>query len=469
MRARPVSTVLLTMVSGAAWACGCQLLYDKHELTVGTVGGGATTTSMTSTGGTGGTTSSGGGTGGTTSNGGGGTGGTTASGGGGTGGTTMTATGGGGTGGTTLTASGGGGTGGTTTTTGPDCSGERLFLLGTSANGVLCATYAPAGGWTASVDAAGSSNERPAVTMLDAQTGVGVFFQGAAPGPLRAIELANGTCGAAVDGPLKPDMTVAVTKAAPSAALLGGKAQVLFQGAEGVGTNHPFVAAWDPAAKWAMPAQVDTNVFSEASAGLAASGTEMLAVYGGGDDNLYRVRFSAGAWQLPAVSFKDALLAPEQTNKAVTPGVTGLAGGEWLVVFQEKLDPTQLRWLKGDGAVSLPSAKIATALSSYPVSLATLAGGAVLAYRGTNNGVYATVYDAANGAWGAIERIGGTTITTPASPAVAAGVCTHQAEVVYIDAADSVVKHAFLEAGVWSAPASVGGSATKGVAITRSP
>jgi len=348
---------------------------------------------------------------------------------------------------------------------GPDCSGDRLLVLGTSPTGVLCATYSPGGGWSASTDGLASSNERPAAALLDAQTGVGVFFQGSAPGPLRSIEIVGGACGVAAS------VASVTTKAAPSVAVLGAKVHALFQGAVDQGTDHPFVTTWDAANKWSAAAQIDLNVFSQATAGLGASGAELLAVYGGGNDFLYGVRFAGGSWQLPVVSFVDAAMAPEQSNKAVTPAVVGLDGGGWLVVFQEKANPAQLRWLTTNGVIHAPSKVLTGALSSSPVSLAAIPNGAVLAFRGTDNGVYATVLDGgANGTWGPIERIGGAATTTLASPAVAAGVCAHRAELVYTDAADSSVRHASLESGAWSTvPAAVGGTATKGVAIARSP
>lgn len=457
MRARPAMVVLVVIGATAAWTFGCQLLYQKNELTVST---GGTTSSSGSAGSGGGGTGGGGTSTGTTTMGGGGMAGASTSSSGGAGGSTMSMGGGGST-----MSSGGGGSGGmmststtttTSTSTGTMCTGDRLFLLGTSASNVLCATFTTMGGWVKSTSPSASSNERPAVGLIDAQKGVGTFFEGTAPGALRQIDLANGVCGAPAD------VLTIKTKAAPSGTVLAGKVQVLFQGAVGAGTDHPFLTAWDAANDWSAPAQIDVNVFSPQIAGLAASGTDMLAVYGGGDDNLYRVRHSGGAWQLPAACFKDAVMNCEQTNKAIQPAVAGLPGGGWLVVFQDKASGTTLRWLTQD-AVTTASVPIAGASSSSPVSLASTPGGAVLAFRNAATGaVSAAEFDGK--AWGAVQTLPGNP-TTPASPSIAAGVCTHAAELVYIDAADGSVKHASLEAGVWSAPVLVGGASMKGVAI----
>lgn len=444
--------VIPIFVAGAAGALGCQLLYDKETLSLAPGGSGGT---VTSTGGAGGattttdtatsTTSSGGG-------GAGGTGGVTSSGG---------TAGAGGTGG----AGGKGGAGGAggatmTTSTAPECD-DPLFVFATSATEVLCATFDPMSGWTSSASADGSSSARPAAALVGAETGVGVFYQGGATGPLRAVELAGGVCGAPAD------VLAVTTKAAPSAAVVGGEARVLFQGAIGAGTDHPFVMGWDPVTKWAAPAQIDMSVFSPAVAGLADSGPEMAAVFGGGDDNLYRVRFAAGAWQLPATCFDDGAGGCEQANKAITPGVAGLDARGWLVVFQEKATLTDLRWLTGNGMTSSTSKKIAGAASGSAVALARVPGGAVLGFRGTDDKVYASVYDHQNGAWGPIQQVGGG--STAASPAVAAGVCTHQAELVYIEKSDGSIRHASLEGGTWSAPAQVGGAGMLGVAIAGAP
>lgn len=462
MKKRAVSWIGV-MVASATSAFGCQLLYEKNDLTVGTGGGGAATTSTTaSSGGAGGATTTETAMGGTT---------TSAGGTGGAGGATTTGGAGGAGGATTSTggAGGAGGTGGTggsttsTTTTTPTCE-DPLFVLATGDAGLLCAAYAPASGWTSTPKANGSSTARPAAVFVDGQTGVGVFYQGAASGPLRAVELAVGAGDACGD---PADVLTVTTKAAPSVAVLNGQARALFQGAVGAGTDHPFVAAWDPVTKWAAPAQIDMNVFSATVAGLATSGTSMLAVYGGGDDNLYRVRFAGAAWQLPATCFKDAMSNCEQANKAITPAVTGLDAGGWLVVFQEKAAPTELRWLTGDGAMNVASQKIAGAASSSPVAVARVNGGAVLGFRGTDGKVYAAVYESAGGVWGAVTQIGAGTTST--SPAVSAGSCSHRAELVYVDAVDGSIRHASLENGTWSAPVMVGGAGMKGVAIAAVP
>lgn len=440
-------------------AFGCQLLYDKNDLTVATGGSSTGTDSTSSVGGSGGTTAS------TSSSGGGGTGGvhmsSTSATTGGSGGSTSSM---GGTGGTTVTSSatGGGGTGGTTTTSTQTVCTDPLFVFATADTSVFCGTFAdPA--WTFTSSVTNGTASRPAAVLTSATAGVGAFYEGpiAGTGPLRAVEL-SGTCGAPASVPM------ATTKTAPVAAVLNGDAQVLFQGAIDAGTNHPFHTTWDPVTKWTTPAQIDNDVFSPMIAGLAASAGDMLAVYGGGNDALFRVRFFNG-WQLPASCFKDAMNNCEFTNKSLTPGVAALGPNNYLVVFQELANLKSLRFLTGSSIANAPSQKISTAESVSAVALAATATGAVLAFHGTDNKVYASVYTTATDMWSPISQVGtGSTFT---SPAVAKGVCTHDAELVYIDATDKQIHHAWLNAdGTWEvAPNPIGGANVKGVALAALP
>lgn len=345
----------------------------------------------------------------------------------------------------------------TSTTTSAVCSGDRLLLLGTSPGSVLCATFATSvGAWTTSESAAAIAISRPAVALLDAQRGVGVFFEGPAPGALRALQLVTGECGTPVDIP------GIQTKAAPAAAVSNGVVWVLFQGAVGAGTDHPFTTGW-MGSSWLGATQVGADVFSPQLPAFASHGSDMQAVYAGGDDILYHV--PVGGMAFSPMCYPAPGNACEGASKATSPAMTSLDDNAgWLVVYQDKAGGTALRWLVQTGLPVSPSA-LAGASSSSPVSLAsTKGGGAVLAFRdATTNAVSTAMFDGL--AWGPVQTLPGNPTTT-ASPSVARGLCTHTAEIAYVDAADGAVKHASLEAGTWSAPVTVGGAATLGVALT---
>lgn len=344
---------------------------------------------------------------------------------------------------------------------GGDCSGDRLFVLGASASNILCGTYSPMGGWSVATDATASSNERPAAQLLSASAGAGVIFTAA--GPVRSVTWSNGVC--AGSAPLQGFSS----KAPPSAAALGGKVHALLQGAVDMGTDHPFHTIWDPVqGMWSVPVQINANVFSDSVAALASSGQGLLAAYGGGDSNLYHLAYGANWGGVSCFLANPPAAGCAPTDKAVTPAVAFMDNGNWLVVYKEPEPGKNLKWLVYDGATNTMPKSITSALTSSTPMLSRITGGAVLAYRGTDDGVYAVTFDYATATWGSIAHVG-LTATTSAPPAVAAGVCAHTAEIVYVDAADSgKIKHASLD-GTWTMPAPVGiASSMKGVALSSS-
>lgn len=462
MKKRAVSWIWV-MVASATSAFGCQLLYEKNDLTVGTGGGGAATTSTTVTsGGSGGATTTETAMGGTTSAGGtGGAGGATTGGAGGTGGATTSMGGAGGTGGT------GGSTMSTTTTT-PTCD-DPLFVIGTSATEVLCATRAPSTGWSATVYANEATSGRPAAALLDAQTGIGVFYQppgGQAGmiGPVRQVTLANGVCGALSNA------GSADTKAAPTLTVLGSQVQMVFRGSGGAGQDRPIRWSWTQAAGWQELDAPIPNVLLPTTpgiapngTGLAANGAELLIAHGGYDtgskNNLYVARYSAG-W--PAA---EASSSGETTN-VLTPVVAALDAGTWLVVFHSE-SGSVLSWATTNGT-ALPAANDIAGTDAAPdtIALTKSAGGAVLAYRTNGNKLRALRYTTAVNTWAALPDLPGDPAISGA-PAVAPGVCTHEVELVYIEG--GLPRHRSFEGGAWSAAVAAGAGPVTGVAIAAVP
>lgn len=459
MKVRPLLSLPLVIVPSAL---GCQILYDKTDLTVAAGGGGATST--TSTGGaTGGTTSTGG-TGGTTNTGGttGGTGGIT----GGTGGITG-GTGGftGGTGGIT------GGTGGTTGGTGGgtiSCD-EPLFVVGTSSasSKVLCAPFA-GGVWAPTVSTGSSSVGRPTAALVDAQNGVGVYYGGGVPGPMRHVRLANGACMAPADVP------TITSRAAPATATLNGTVHMLFLGAEGVGDYHPFSRLWTPAGGWTNGGQVGKWT-GGAISGIARSGTALLALHGRtssdapsmADSAVARTLYMNGSWGTEDCLQPGCPMPLELTKNAIPPALAAIPGG-WVAVFQD-YDPgtPKLRWLTFLAGASASTVVQDAGGTMYPdagaepPSLWPTADGAVLAYRGKNGEVVTGFYTAGTNKWSAVAMIPG--VTTPASPGVAHGTCSH---LVFVNGADSKVAHCAHDGAAWKCDAApVSPEPMTGVAI----
>ncbi|MFO0591562.1 MAG: hypothetical protein U0441_28710 [Polyangiaceae bacterium] len=448
-----------TLASGL----GCQALYEKNDLTVATGGSGGSTasggTTSTTTGGTtsmGGTTSSGGSTGGPTSSGG------TTSSGGSSGGTTSM-------GGTT---SSGGSTGGTTTTTTTTSStvscDDPLFVIGVSAttSKAICAAHQN-GAWAGSTYLQTASSGAPTAAMVDGQNGVGVYYGGGVPGPLRAIQLTNGACSAPADIP-----TIS-TRAAPSSAVLAGTVHLVFLGAVGAGDYHPFTRLWTAAGGWAAGAQIGSFTGGAVS-GVGRSGAEMLAVHGRTPDSAVgRTLFSNGAWGAEDCFQTGCPAVKELTKNNIPPAVTGLPGGGWLVVFQD-YDPgtPKLRWATFKNGVASGSTVLQdAALSTYPdsstdpPSLWQTADGAVLAYRGKNNEVVTGFYSAATDTWSPKQLVAGS--TTTAAPSVAQGACSH---IAYVDGVDGTVRHCTSTGAAWTCDATaISAEPMTGVALASPP
>jgi hypothetical protein len=90
-----------------------------------------------------------------------------------------------------------------------------------------------------------------------------------------------------------------------------------------------------------------------------------------------------------------------------------------------------------------------------------------VAFRGTNGGVYAALFDG-NG-WEAPELVVPIATVTNAPPALAIGAGDAEAELAFIDDDDGSVVHVRLQNGSFGAPTTVGGTGLTGVAIAAAP
>jgi hypothetical protein len=111
----------------------------------------------------------------------------------------------------------------------------------------------------------------------------------------------------------------------------------------------------------------------------------------------------------------------------------------------------------GSGTWSTPAQVPNGVVTADPVALAPLpAGGAMLAFRGTDGKLYAMTYSAATG-WGTTAPTNlAAASTTPSPPALAKSVGTADVELAFIDAADGSARHMRYTAGTWTAPTAIG-------------
>ncbi len=155
---------------------------------------------------------------------------------------------------------------------------------------------------------------------------------------------------------------------------------------------------------------------------------------------------------------------------SMTPSIVALAQGpELLVVFTEATSNALAFTVRTAGTWSTPAA-ITGAASTAQVSVAPLAaGGAVLAYLGTDGLLYTTLLSAsAPATWSApVAGVMGSSPTLQGPPSVATGASGAQAELLFLDNT-GVVRAARMTSGAWGA-ATITGVASDRVAVATAP
>jgi hypothetical protein len=444
----------------AAWAPGVLCLFlgaCAAGRTADTTGGGGSTTTESTT-----TTTD---TGGSPNGGAGGTGGSTSTtGGGGIGGeggvSTTTSTGDtGGSGGTTSTSSegGSGGGGGGVMSTG------KVLLLAGGASSLLEATFDEDAGWSTATVASGASSV-PAVAMEAEMAGLGLYL-----GPSGSAPLFVKWDGAGFTAPLGIGMQ---PSAKGSASMVRG-ADAYFAGYWGTENAHYLVRYTGAMGGWSLPEPVQPpggfHSLGNSEPSVAISGTDVILVHAGTDGKVYEQLRVAGEWQ--AATGHDV----GGVSTTVAPTIIGLSGGsDDLMVVYVKASNSQIGWLTrtaGAPATWSAGAVIADALTQTQVAAAPLPnGGAVIAFRGLNSGVYTSVYSpGSNPPWSPAAVIASPNYTTPLKPAVAPGLGAAQAELAFVDAATGSVLHSRLVNAQWSAPQVVGGTALQFVGMASHP
>jgi hypothetical protein len=304
---------------------------------------------------------------------------------------------------------------------------------------------------TASV--VGLTMDPPAVALMGPSSGLG------------AIRASNGnqvqfaTWNAGFWVPFAPIAPVITTRGRPAVAALNGAAHVIFQG-ENYKHYHAIFqgGVWNPMAAEVGPAGAQSFGPNPAAAVALAGTSEVLIAFPGNDTNIYVQSFTGGAWQ--AASGFNA------SGVTLTPAVSTLgAGGDALVAFIG-YSATTIYWVARTGGAWGVPALVPMALSNAPPALAPIAGGAVLAFRGTNDGVYTSLFSSAAQAWSMPVALGNFKTLTP--PSLATGISGADAEIAFVDSATGKALHARLSNMVWSATAVVG-DGVSGVAIASAP
>ncbi|NUQ78487.1 MAG: hypothetical protein HUU21_33580, partial [Polyangiaceae bacterium] len=344
---------------------------------------------------------------------------------------------------------GAGGVGGGMGGAGGGVTGTALLLAG-AANEMVGGEFHGVDPWMTAL-IAGLTADPPSVALMGPSSGLGVIRAS------NGNQLQFATWSGGVWVPFGAVAPLITTRGRPAAVALSGAAHVIYQG-ENYKHYHGIYqgGAWNPMDAPVGPAGAQSFGPNPAAAAAIEATGEVLIAFPGNDNGIYAQSFVGGAWQ-NAIGFN-------QTNVMLTPAAARLgAGGDALLVF---ISGSQVRWVSRTGGVWGVPADIATALSLTEPALAPIAGGAVLAFRGTNDKLYTSFFTSAGQSWSQPAALGNFTTLKP--PSLAAGILGADAELAFVDAATGKAMHARLSNMAWSAPAAVGNGGS-GVAIASVP
>jgi hypothetical protein len=251
------------------------------------------------------------------------------------------------------------------------------------------------------------------------------------------------------------------TRGAPSLDGTGNIAQVVFHGMD---YKH-YYAAWS--GSWAPPAEaVGTGggqSYGPSPASIASRGGDATVLFHSGASNPVNATTSrdrsAGAWQGTQQLATGA-------NFNLGPVVCAPASGPELVAVWVRADNQIMAATRAAGVWS-PAAAIANAFTLDRPALTALTGsGAMLAFRGTDGKLYASLFS--NASFQAPMAIANPNVALSGTPAVAHGAGGATAELAYVGT-DGKGYHARFVNNAWQGVVPVGGSSLVSIAITSMP
>jgi hypothetical protein len=340
--------------------------------------------------------------------------------------------------------------------TGIDCGGtcpvcQTLALLAGSTASILAASSDATSPWTTTT-LAGSSVEAVSVAVTSTGDAIGLMRFTTLGSPmdnrLRFTWRRGGTWSAFSDiGSAITTRDSPVVVQAP-----GGGVWAMFHGFD---FNHYFavwnVAGWTPAAE-------TTGSSGARAADIVRDGTNPLMVFSNGLGNELYSRTKTTSWggdqRVETAAGFDFMVQPTVANLSATSQLVTWVRGDSQVRFSVRASGV---WSAG--------ADVSMALARGRVALARISDTqAILAFKGTDNNLYAAVFTAPS--WGAPVRVA---MGITGVPSVAHGVGAALAELAYLDATGRVM-HTRLSGSVWSTATSVApGSGYVTVSITSGP
>jgi hypothetical protein len=332
-------------------------------------------------------------------------------------------------------------------------SAPTVLLFAGSPSGLLAGTFKAGGTWVtqALTDATSFGTS---LTIDSSGRGIGAYTS-ATGGIVRFTVWSGGAWSAPA-----AIIASAVSQGQPFLDATGSSsAHLVYQD----GTYHYWSV--DYAGSWDMPQAVGTAMgqnYGPVAATIAALGTGATAAFidgqGPNQNDVAEADLAAGTW-----SARIDIAGPESFT--VPPSIISLsAGPELMTVFVTQ--GSQMMFVtRTAGVWSTPTA-IANALTNDRVAVAPLSnGGAIAAFRGTDNNLYWSTYSA--GAWSTVAAFATPNMATDTSPAVTHGISGDVAELAYVSG--GIAFHSRLSGATWGVPVNVGGTGLVGVAVAATP
>ncbi len=260
------------------------------------------------------------------------------------------------------------------------------------------------------------------------------------------------------------------TQGQPTVVASGSSAFAVFWGTDYKYYLESYAAgAWSSAPQGVFPPGVAAQPCGPSPGVLAPLGASASLLFVNGScsgtvNHLYDSDLVSGAWQASQDLAINPSYSPTQRPALVAP----TSGPELVAVFIQQGTSQLLSATRTGGTWSTPAA-ITGALTSVPVALAPLAGGGVqLAFEGTDTNLYTATFS--GGSWSSPAAPFSSSVSIAATPALATGIGTAAAEMVYVSATGALF-HTRLTGSTWSMPTAVASGTTTfaHVAIASGP
>lgn len=341
---------------------------------------------------------------------------------------------------------------------------QQILLLGVTGAGAVTGDVFNGTTWGTASTVTGTVTADDLSLALVPTTGVGL---GLLHGTSSAVEYTawNGATWSSL-AQLNSD----TTQGRPTVAASGSSAFAVYWGTDYKYYLESYAAgAWSSAPVGVFPPGVAAQPCGPSPGVLTPLGASVSLLFVNGScsgtvNHLYDSDLVSGAWLASQDLSIDPSYSPTQRPALVAP----MSGPELLTVFIEEGGTQLLSATRTGGTWSVPAA-ITNALTSVPVALAPLAGGGVLlAFQGTDTNLYTATYSA--GSWSSPAAPFSTSVSIATTPALATGIGTAAAEMVYVSAAGALF-HTRLTGTTWSMATAVASGTTTfaHVAIASGP